>query len=83
MRHPTNDDPLGMVDTREKLRASELRTLYCVAELIRLAGDSDIADDFSKDLAAEDFTLWAAAEKEVHACVGRVYLGCAKKRIYK
>ena len=73
-KYPTHDDPLGVTDAGEKLRQSELRTLFCVAEILRLQGDTKESQALKDHLNEQDASRFALAGDQVVVCINKIYL---------
>lgn len=79
MKYPTHDDPLGLMDTKEKLRASEMRTLVCVARILRFDGHEDEAIFLERHLQKEGMSQFILASDQVEACMHKVHRKFIKK----
>ena len=73
-RYPTHDDPLGITDVGEKLRQSELRTLFCVSEIMRLTGDTKESHAHKDHANEQDASRFAIAGHQVAACLNKICL---------
>jgi len=73
MKYPTHDDPLGVTDVGEKLRQSELRTLFCVSEILRLLGDTKESQALKDHLIKQDSALFDLAGRQVVDCINKVF----------
>lgn len=76
---PCYEDPLSQVHERDKYRASVLRTLVCMAEILRLRGHTDAHLDLIEKLKKENGPRFDEAfneiEKGIHSCITHWSIG--------